>query len=394
MNRDFDAIVVGVGGIGSAAAYWAAKSGARVLALEQFALFHDNGASQDHSRIIRLAQHEEPYASLAPAAYRAWHEVEQEAGLTIVTKTGGLVIEDVAARAHLDTGRRNISGYVAAFTAHGVDFDLLTAQELTARWPQFRLRGDEMAIYQEESGIVDAARAIAVHVSLARAHGATIRQHTPVRALRSTGAGVEVVTDSETYLADNVITAADAWTNEILPEQARPFPLIVTQEQVTYYSTPHLREFSPRNFPVFMWHGADNFYGFPVYGEVATKLGQHLGGNKVTARTRTFDADPLRVERQGKFLAQYLPGFLGPELYTKSCLYTIPPDQNFILGPLPADPRIKVFIGAGHAFKFASLLGKILAELARTGATEHDVTALAAGRPALTDPAFSPSYHV
>jgi sarcosine oxidase len=393
MNRDFDTVVVGVGGIGSAACYWAARAGARVLGLEQFGLYHSNGASQDHSRIIRLAQFEEPYASLAPGAYRTWNDVENESGVQLVLKTGGLIIEDVSARAGLDTGDRNIQGYVRAFRHHGVDFSLYSADEVMARWPQYTLRGDEMAIYQKESGLVDAGKGIAVHVALARSRGAVISENTPVRALRSTPLGVEVVTDDETYLARHVITAADGWTNEILPPGAAPIPYVVTQEQVTYYATENLAHFTPGKFPVFMWHGTENFYGFPVYGEVATKLGQHLGGHHVTARSRAFVPDPIRVERQRDFLTERIPGFLGPELYTKTCLYTIPPDNNFVLGPLTSDPRICVFIGAGHAYKFASLMGQILADLALTGTTTENITGLETDRPALTDPDFSAHYH-
>ncbi len=96
-----------------------------------------------------------------------------------------------------------------------------------------------------------------------------------------------------------------------------------------------------------MWHARHNFYGFPVYGEVATKFAQHMGGNEVTANTRTFVPDPVRVERQREFLSRHLPGFLGPELYTKTCLYTIPPDQNFVISQLPEHPNIAVAIGAG-----------------------------------------------
>jgi sarcosine oxidase len=394
VDRSFEVVVVGVGGIGSAACYWAARAGAAVLGLEQFGLFHVRGESQDHSRIIRLAQHEEPYASLAPHAYATWAQVEAEAGLPLVHRTGGLVIEAVEERRGLSTGTRNIAGYLEAFQRHGVDFELLDAAAVQERWPQFTLEGSEQAIYQKDSGLVDAAKANATHVALARAHGATILDRTPVTALRSTPEGIEVVTDGETYLAQKVITATGAWTNEILPPAAARLPLLVTQEQVTYYSTPNLAAFSPARFPVFMWHGADNFYGFPVYGEVATKLGQHLGGPPVTVGTRTFEPDPVRIARQESFLAQRIPGFLGPELYTKTCLYTIPPDQNFVLGQLPADPRIQVFIGAGHAFKFASVLGRALAERAVTGGTNYPLDGFGLDRAALTDPGFTPSYHV
>src|SRR4051794_15810572 len=186
--NSYRVIVVGCGGLGSAALYrLAQRLGSGVLGLEQFALGHDRGASQDHSRIIRLAQHQRQYAVLARPAYEAWAEVEAESGQTIVTRTGGLVIEDRVARREVETGTRNIEGYTALFDEFDVAHELLDADELVSRWPQFRLDGGEQAIYQSESGIVDAARANAVHVALARAHGAQVVEHAAVRAVRPDG---------------------------------------------------------------------------------------------------------------------------------------------------------------------------------------------------------------
>ncbi|MEQ3554430.1 N-methyl-L-tryptophan oxidase [Pseudonocardia nematodicida] len=393
-------VVVGCGGIGSAALYWLSRQhggggglDGAVLGLDRHGLGHPHGASGDHSRIIRLAQHEDVYSRLAPAAYDTWREVERASGQTLVTETGGLVIEDVEARRGLDTGSRNIDGYLEVAARHGVPMQLLDADALIARWPQFRLSGTERAVYQERSGIVDAQRAVSTHIALARAHGGEFRENAPVRALHDAGSHIEVVLDDEVVHAEHVIVTADARTNEVL-SGLHAIPLTVTQEQVTYYSTPNLAEFSPAHFPVFMWHGADNFYGFPVYGEVATKLGQHMGGHEVTADTRTYEPDPLRRKRASEFLAEHVPGFGGPELYTKTCLYTIPPDQHFVLDRLPGSPRVSVGVGAGHAYKFASLLGRILAELAEHGATRHAIDEFSLTRPALTDPEHRTSHHV
>ncbi|PSK89428.1 sarcosine oxidase [Murinocardiopsis flavida] len=392
--KHFPAIVVGCGGLGSAALYrLSLRLGPGVLGIEQFRLGHERGASQDHSRIIRLAQHQRAYSALAPAAYAAWREVEDASAQRLVTTTGGLVIEDADHRAAGDTGTRNIEGYVRLFTEFGVDHELLDPAEVMRRWPQFRLTGGERTLYQRDSGIVDARRANAVHAALARGLGARIVEDTPVRAVRPTPAGVEVRTDDETYLADRVVIAGDAWTNRLLADCGVQLPLTVTQEQVTYYATADLRAFAPENFPVFMWHGEHNFYGFPVYGEVATKLGQHMGGHEVTADTRTFDPDPRRRERYLAFLNEHIPGFAGPELTTKTCLYTIPPDQNFVLDTLPGDPRVVVAVGAGHAYKFAALIGTILAELALDGASSHPVDAFSLARPALTDHTFEQAFH-
>ena len=394
MDTRYSAIVVGCGGLGSAALYWLSRElGPAVLGLEQFRLGHDRGASQDHSRIIRLAQHQSQYAALAPHAYEAFYEIEGESGVQVLFKTGGLIIEDPTGRDPEKVGTRNVDGYVAAFEEHGFDYELLGPDELMRRWPQFRLGGSERAIFQRDSGLVDARKANAAHVALARSRGATVLDETPVRAVRPSGEGVKVVTDDRTYLADRVVVASDAWTNEVLGEAGTRIPLTVTQEQVTYYATPNLKAFSPERFPVFMWHGRDNFYGFPVYGEVATKLGQHMGGHEVTAGTRTFEPDPVRIRRYRDFLGRHIPGFLGPELYTKTCLYTVPPDQNFVIDTLPDHPQISVAIGAGHAFKFACLIGRILSELALEGESTYPIEPFEITRPAITDRAFEKTFH-
>jgi sarcosine oxidase len=396
MNAGYKVIVVGCGGLGSAAVYWLSRElGPGVLGLEQFRLGHEHGASQDHSRIIRLAQHQSEYAALAPHAYEAWEVLEKESDVRVLFKTGGLVIEAPRERDPAKVGTRNIDGYVAAFEEHGFDYELLEPNDLIRRWPQFRLEGSERAIFQKDSGLVDACKANAVHVALARSRGATVLDETPVRAVRPSGEGVEVFTDGRTYLADRVVVAADAWTNGVLEGVGLRIPLTVTQEQVTYYATPNLKEFSPERFPVFMWHGKENFYGFPVYGEVATKLGQHMGGlaKPVTANTRTFEPDPVRIRRYRDFLSGHIPGFLGPELYTKTCLYTIPPDQNFVIDRLPEHPQISVAIGAGHAYKFAGLIGRILSELALYGASSFPIGPFRLDRPAISDASFERTFH-
>lgn len=155
---------------------------------------------------------------------------------------------------------------------------------------------------------------------------------------------------------------------------------------MSYYATPHLHDFSPGRFPAIMWRGAHDYYGLPVYGELATKLGEHIGGPEVTADTRTFIPDPVRQKRYRAFLDRRIPRFAGPELYTRTCLYTLTPDHHFIVDRLPEHPQIAVFVGAGHAFKFASLLGQILATLTPSAEPEHDLADFRIDRPALWQP--------
>jgi sarcosine oxidase len=173
-------------------------------------------------------------------------------------------------------------------------------------------------------------------------------------------------------------------------------PLTVTQEQVTYFQTPYLREFAPDRFPIWIWHGAarDCFYGFPVYGEVATKAGQDVGGDVVTADTRTFEPNPRAAADLRHFLERYIPRSLGPELYTKTCLYTLTPDRDFIVDTLPGIPQIALAIGAGHAFKFAGLLGRILSQIAIDGLSSFPIETFRINRPALTDPTYRAEFMV
>lgn len=388
MKTDFEFIVLGCGGIGSATAYWlSATAGKEVLGLEQFKLGHDNGASQDHSRIIRLSYHAPEYTALTPHTYACWSQVEAESGIQLVLKTGGLDLEPIGPE-----GSSTLEKRASSMRHSGIPYEELTARQLMERWPQFHLTGNEKALYQADSGIVDARKANATHIALARAHGATILDHVTVREIRPAGDGVQVETDVRTFKARRLVVTAGAWTNKVLKSIGIEWPLTVTQEQVTYYATPNLRDFAPEFFPIWIWHGSDSFYGFPVYGEVATKVGQDVGGDIVTVDTRTFEPNPRAFERAQRFLERYLPDSLGPVLYTKTCLYTMPPDRNFIIDTLPQYPQIAVAVGAGHAYKFASLIGRILSELAIKGRTQYPIGAFKIDRPALTDPTFPRSF--
>jgi sarcosine oxidase len=261
------------------------------------------------------------------------------------------------------------------------------------RFPQFTLDESVLGVYQPGAGFVDAGKANAVHIALARARGATVLDEAPVYAVRTAGEGVEVETAAGTFSARKLVVAAGAWTNRVLGHLGYRIPITCTQEQVTYFQTPHLREFAPDRFPVWIWHGGPDytFYGLPVYGAVASKAGQDTGGDVVTVDTRTFDPNPRILATLRDFLQRYIPRSLGPELYTKTCLYDMPPDREFVLGTVPQIPQVAFFCGAGHAFKFAGLVGRILSEIALEGRTRYRIEAFRPDRQALTDPDYRPT---
>lgn len=391
MKHTYDTIVIGCGGIGSAALYWLAReSGGSVLGIEQFALGHDRGESQDHSRIIRLAYHHPAYTALTPHTFTAYAEAEAESGVRLVTRTGGVDLERV------DGQPRYLNHYAEAMDAAQIPYERLGADELMARWPQFTLDDSVRALYQPGAGLVDARRANAVHQTLARARGAVILEETPVLAIRPTPDGAEVETGAGRFACGRLVITAGPWTNRLLQHVGLRLPLTVTQEQVTYFKTPHLREFAPDRFPIWIWHGdaRDCFYGFPIYGEVATKAGQDVGGEVVDADTRTFAPNPRAAADLRRFLERHIPRSLGPELYTKTCLYTLTPDRDFVIDTLPGHPQIALAIGAAHAFKFAGLIGRILAQLAAEGASRYPIDTFRLDRPALTDPSYQPAFMV
>jgi sarcosine oxidase len=390
MKTNYDYIVLGCGGIGSGAAYWLARrAGANVLGLEQFAFGHPHGGSQDHSRIIRLTYHHEHYTRLTPHAYTAWAALEDESAVQVVFRTGSIELARLGSPHQVD-----IETYAAAMEAASIPYERLDGAEVMRRYPQFHLRQEVAALYQADSGLVDANKANAAHVAMARYHGATLLEHTRVTALRPFDGGVDVETEAGTFACRRLIITAGAWTDEALASVGTRLGITVTQEQVTYYATPNLRDFAIGRFPIFIWHGAQVIYGFPIYGEVATKAAIDAAGPVVTTETRTYAGD-AELERQVEaWLQDYLPDFLGPKLYTKTCLYDMPRDRNFVIDSLPQYPQILVCSGAGHAFKFASLLGKILAELAMDGCTGYPVEPFTLRRAAITDPAFPLAFHI
>ncbi len=366
MRNEWDAIVVGLGAIGSGAAYWLSRAaGDRVLGVEQFELGHGRGAGQDHSRIIRISYHRPDYVRLARRAYATWAEVEAESATRIVTRTGGL---DIGPR---EGAAIPLSDYVEAMTAERVPFEHLGGDEIARRWPQWRLDDTFHGLFQAESGIADPNRGNAAHQRLARARGATLRERTPVAGLRPLADGTTEVelADGSRHRAPRVVLAADAWTNDLLAPLGRRLPLTIIQAQVTYFASPDPARFAPDRFPIWIWMDDPSFYGFPTYGEAGPKSAEDVGGDEVTPATRTFERNEVGYRRLTDFLARYLPDQLGPEILTKTCLYTLTPDRDFVIDRLPDHPGILVALGAAHAFKFASVIGRILAELALDGAT-------------------------
>ena len=378
VHRTYDAIVVGLGGIGSAAAWRLAASpgSPRVLGLEQFELGHDRGASQDQSRITRLSYHRREYVELAIEAQSAWREVEAAAERQILTMTGGL---DIAP----PNAAESIDDYADSMTAAGVGFEWLDGVEVARRWPAWRLKPDTRAIFQADAGIADPEQGNAAHQALARQADATLLEHAHVAAIADRDGELEVtLADGLAFTTGSLVMCTDAWTNELLGPLGHPLPLTVTREQVTWFEPENAAAFAPERFPIWIWLDQPSFYGFPAHAGRGPKVGQDVGGRTTTATTRTFDPDIDCLDRVETFVTRHLPSALGRRDSTKTCLYTLTPDRDFVIDRVPGHPGIVVALGAAHGYKFAALFGRILAGLALDPARQpptfgHDLFAFA-----------------
>ncbi|MEU6285291.1 N-methyl-L-tryptophan oxidase [Streptomyces sp. NPDC047028] len=379
-TESFDVIVVGLGGLGSATAWHLAESGRSVLALEQFGIGHERGASHDTSRILRHSYHRPDYVRLTRHAYDDWARLEQAAGERFVTRTGGVDLRPPRSSLPLDD-------YWRSLDAEGIPYELLSTEEVRAGWPQIAVPDGTTAMFQERTSIVPAARSTAAMQRLAVAAGAVLRDEEPVTGLRHGARGVEVVTPKGRYSAERVVLCTDAWANVLLGPLGWQVPLTVLEEQVTYFEPGDPARFAPGAFPVWIWLDDPSFYGFPTYGEATVKAGQDCGGPEVLPEKRSGTTDPQMLQVLSRFMAERFPGS-GKAVRSKRCLYTLTPDRDFVLGAVPGAERILVGLGAAHAFKFAPTFGRLLSDLSQDAslASTEPYATFRLDRPALTDP--------
>jgi monomeric sarcosine oxidase len=368
MGQQFDVAVVGLGVLGSGAAYYAARKGAKVIAFEQFELGHVRGASHDTSRIVRTSNLAPEYVALAKSAYKDWAELEKITGYEMLTTTGGVVF-------FAPDSPTPASDFTRSLDAQNVPYELLDAQEVKRRWPQFDIPDSVSTVFTADSGIAHAAKTVSTLQSLARSHGAILKDNTPVdRVTPLTSGGVMIETPRGRFQAAKVILATDAWINKLLGPLSVHIPVSVMQEQVTYYKPADAAAFNTDRFPVWIWLGAECFYGFPCFGEPTIKAGRDYSNNLMTPEQRTFVHSPQLLEQLNSFMEGFVPDQDRRPLRTITCQYTITPDRNFIISPLENYPDIIVGLGAAHAFKFAPAFGRVLAELAVDGHTNEDIS--------------------
>ena len=378
----YDAIVVGVGGMGSAACFHLARRGRRVLGLERFDIPHAMGSSHGVTRIIRLPYYEDPaYVPLLRRAYEGWRALEETSGQPILTLCGGIYVGDPESKI--------FAGARRSAELHGLPHEVLDAQQIRSRFPAMDPPDHALGLFESNAGFVRPEETILANLDLAVRHGAELRYDEPARSWRVTaGGGVEVVTDAGTYGADRLVVAAGAWAPGLLADLGLGLRV---ERQVVCWFTPDYAAVPYehwRDLPVYIEETDHNrdIYGFPMVDGPA-------GGLKLAFFNTFEQADPDAVDRtvtEAETEAtrararQLFPHLTGPLVKAVTCLYTTTPDRDFVVGPLPGTPQVTIAsVCSGHGFKFVPVIGEILADLVVDGRTAHDITLFDPTRPAL-----------
>ncbi len=370
-----DAIVVGLGAMGSAAACHLAARGQRVLGLEQFQPAHDRGSSHGHSRVIRLAYFEHPdYVPLLHRAYALWDRLERDTGRALLRITGGLMI-----------GRPDsevVSGSLRSARAHGLAHELLDAAAIRRRYPPFTPSPAVVGLFEPTAGVLAPEACAHAHLERAVSHGAEI--HVDERVVgweaRANGDGVTVRTTRSTYEAGRLVLAPGAWASTLFDLPDVPFEV---ERQVLYWFDPDdgTEPFSPDRFPIYVWDLGEGVqvYGFPAQegppGGVKVAFFRTGLGTRCTVDTVDRQVHPEEVGQMRNAVSDAIPSLArGRLLATATCMYTLTPDHHFVLGLHPRHQQVVVASPcSGHGFKFASVIGEILADLAIHGGTEHPI---------------------
>ena len=363
----YDAIVIGAGGMGSAAVYHLARRGLKVLGLEKYDIPHEMGSSHGYSRMIRYTLQEHPsYVPLVRRAYELWHELEETSGEKLVVTTGS-----VRAGPPDSPFFQNAK---ESCDLHNIPYEVLTAAELNKRFPGYLFPEEISSIYQADGGFLLPEECIANHVRVAEAAGAEVHTQETVLDWETQGGGVQVRTDRDIYMADRLVVTAGAWAAKLVPEVAA---YAVPERQVLGWFKPERPElYTPEAFPVFgVLTEEGRYYGFPSYTVPGFKIGRsHHLEQKVDPdlMDRDVHAEDEAILRQA--VRRYFPLAAGELMDRKTCIYTNTPDEHFMIGVLPGHPQVSVAAGfSGHGFKFASAIGEIMADLAQNGETGHDI---------------------
>ena len=366
----YDVIVVGLGGMGSAAALQLAARGVRVLGLEKFGPAHSHGASHGGSRITRQSYFEgAEYVPLLLRSYELFDQLAHDSGRDVIMLTGGVMV-----------GRpesRTVSGSRASAEQWGLEHEILDAAELRRRFPTLAPQPDEIALYEAKAGLVRPEATVAANLELATARGADLRFHEPMTSWEPAGDGVRVHTASGTYTAGQLVITPGPWAPELLADLGVPFKI---ERQVQFWFRPRggVDPFRPERHPIYIWEDAEGgqIYGFPAIDgpDGGAKIAFFRRGTPTTPASLDTEVHPAEIAEMVDYCGRRLPDLPGEFLRGEPCMYSTTPDEHFVISRHPAHESVTVACGfSGHGFKFVPVVGEIVADLATTGTTAHPI---------------------
>jgi sarcosine oxidase len=370
---DHEHIVIGVGGIGSATLYHLAQRGADVLGIDQFPAGHDKGSSHGDSRLIRLVYFEHPdYVPLIHSAFTLWRELEQASGDALLQMTGLLQAGP--------EGGDVIDGLLRAASTHNLTMERLDAATANDRFPGISLKPEQTAIFDQNAGILRVEECVKTHVRLAQNQGAQLKSGL-VTGWKQQKNRIAISVGKETLYCKKLIITPGAWASTLLPALN---PFLEIRRKSLFWFNEHKPEYQVQNqFPVFFIEDkGHNYYGFPAIDEKGVKVADHQGGRTLSGPTALDKSiDETELKDICNAITKYLPGVTHSLSHHTNCMYTMSRDEHFIVGQYPDSANVHFVAGlSGHGFKFATVLGQIMADLSITGATNHPVSFLSPKR--------------
>ncbi|MBA3883185.1 MAG: N-methyl-L-tryptophan oxidase [Chthoniobacterales bacterium] len=371
----YDVAVAGLGGMGSAILAHCARRGVSAIGLEQFERGHDLGASSGKTHLFRKAYFEEPaYVPLLHQAYELWRELERDGREEILRLTGVLSVGEESSEI--------LNRTLKAAREHDLPVELLSRRNVLARYPTLRIRDDEVAVFESDAGVLKPERAIAAHLQVAAAHGAEMRFCAGIRDWSTHHDGFEIhLADGARVSARALILALGPWFKHTLESLGVP---IRVQRNVQAWFTPAMRAYDAARFPGFLVDRRElpaPLYGFPDFGD-GVKVAFHGFGELTDAEHFDRAVDLARdIEPLARFMEEWMPGAADTFLEAKPCMYTLTPDEHFVIDRHPEHAKLILCGGfSGHGFKFASVIGEIAADLALDGGSRHPISFLSLGR--------------
>ncbi|MBS1558161.1 MAG: N-methyl-L-tryptophan oxidase [Bacteroidetes bacterium] len=381
-QKKYDVIVLGVGSMGSSSCYYLAKQGLSVLGIEQFSIPHEGGSHAGQSRIIRKAYFEHPnYVPLLEAAYKNWKDLETETGIQLYFKTGLLYFGKPESPL--------IKGLKLAAEKYKVPIQPVSVQEMKNRFSSFQIPSEYERMMEPDAGFVTPERAILAYTERALQLGASIHVQEKTLAWKKSGNTFIITTDKNTYQCEKLVITAGAWAGKMVTEVANK--LQVTRQIIGWMKPKINSQFQLEKFPC--WTLADPekpgiYYGFPILpsstfgGITGLKLGHHTPG--ISTDPDQTDRNPVKEDEANliAMLSRFIPEGYASTAGMKSCLYTYTPDENFVIDFVPGTDNGAVMAAgfSGHGFKFASIVGEIMADLVIKKTTDQPIAFLNADR--------------